>query len=196
MPIDDANLDEASLAMIMTDMGYPVRTLNELRGVGREYKGVVPLLISWARRVKDPVFLEQIVRTLSVPWAKPTATEIMTELFVSAEDESNSGLRWAIGNAIDVLYDDSIYDKVAKLVKDPTYGVARQMAVLGLGRSKRKDASQLLMSLLGDSEVNGHAVQALAKLRDPASKAALESMRHDSRAWVRKAAAKGLSRIG
>jgi hypothetical protein len=35
-----------------------------------------------------------------------------------------------------VVYDDSVFDELETLVRDTRYGIARQIIVLGLGRSK------------------------------------------------------------
>jgi HEAT repeat protein len=106
------------------------------------------------------------------------------------------GLRWTIGNALDVAWDDAHFEELASLARDRSYGRAREMVVLGLGRSRRPDAGRVLVELLEDSEVNGHAVEALGKLGVPYARDALERMTSDSRGWVRSAATKALAKLG
>ncbi|WP_419672760.1 HEAT repeat domain-containing protein [Agromyces seonyuensis] len=69
------------------------------------------------------------------------------------------------------------------------------MVVLGLGRSKRLEAGDVLIELLGDPEVDGHAVKALGKLKTPRARAGLERMKSDSRLWVRRAAESALRKL-
>ena len=70
------------------------------------------------------------------------------------------------------------------------------MVALGLGRSKRHEAGQVLIELLEDPVVSGHAVEALTKLRVPEARPGLERMTADNRAWVRRAARRALAKLG
>jgi hypothetical protein len=189
--------EEAILAEL-AEAGYRMRSLAELRHSGARYRGAVPVLLRWLPQVTDRKLKGEIVRALSVPWARPVATGPMIEEFRRADasvDPTGTGLRWTIGNALEVLADDSSFDELAELVRDRRYGKARQMVVLGLGRSKRPEAATVLIGLLDDPEVDGHAVKALGKLRPPAARAALESKSDDKRAWVRREAKKALARL-
>jgi HEAT repeat protein len=163
------------------------------------YRKAVPVLLEWLPRVTDRKVKEEIVRALSVPWAKPDATRPMIEEFRRVDesvDPAGTGLRWTIGNALDVLADDSCFEELVGLVHERDFGKARQMVVLGLGKSKRPEAAQVLLGLVDDPDVDGHAVKALAKLKSPAARAALERKLDDSRAWVRGEARKGLAKLG
>jgi HEAT repeat protein len=78
------------------------------------------------------------------------------------------------------------FAELAALAQDRRYGKARQMIVLGLGRSKRPEAVELLVGLVDDPDVDGHAVKALGRLRAAAAREVLESKCDDKRAWVRR----------
>jgi len=156
------------------------------------------VLLRWLSRVSDPKVKEEIVRALSVPWAKPAATAPLIEQFrvvADSVDPTGLGLRWAVGNALDVVFDDASFDALAELARDRRYGRARQMVVLGLGRSKRPEAVEVLLGLVDDPDVDGHAIKALGKLKSPAARAALEAKLTDSRAWVRGEARKALAKL-
>lgn len=189
--------EEAILAELAA-AGYRVRSLAALRHSGAPYRDAVPVLLRWLPRATDPKLKGEIVRALTVPWARPAATKPMIEEFRRADasvDPTGTGLRWTIGNALEVLADDSSFDELAELARDSRYGKARQMVVLGLGRSKRPEAAEVLIGLIEDPEVDGHAVKALGKLRAPAARVALESKCDDKRAWVRREAKKALARL-
>jgi HEAT repeat protein len=158
----------------------------------------VPVLLRWLPVVSDRQVKEDLVRALSVPWARPVAARPLIDEFERVDervDPTGTGLRWAIGNALSIVADDSVFDDLVRLVEDRTFGKARQMVVLGLGRSKRPEAVSVLIGLLDDEDVSGHAVKALAKLGVEEARPALERMVNDPRAWVRNEAKKALSRL-
>ena len=186
---------------ILTELaavGYATRSLADLRHSGVRYRAAVPVLLAWLPRVTDGKVKEEIVRALTVPWAKPAATGPLIEEFRRVDasaDPTGTGLRWTIGNALDVLADDSSFDELVDLARDRRYGKARQMVVLGLGKSKRPEAVDVLLGLVNDPDVDGHAVKALGKLKPPAARAALEGKLGDGRAWVRSEARKALAKL-
>ena len=135
------------------------------------------------------------MRALSVPAARPGAAPALVEEFRRASDPSETGLGWVVGNALSVVADDSVFDEIAALAQDPGYGKARQMIVLGLGRSKDPRAVQLLVGLLGDDDVVAHAVMALRRLRPHGVRPAVEPLVDHPQALVRREAKKALDRL-
>lgn len=187
----------SSLLSELAESGYPVASVSELRDSGLRYAAAVPVLLKWLPKVPIEE-REGMVRALSVPWARSQALDSLVDLFQAdpvPSDPMGESLRWAVGNALEVLWDDTRFDELVALTADQRFGSARQMVVLGLGRSKRPEAVAVLIRHLDDPIVNGHAVKALGKLRDPRARARLESMTTERRAWVRKAAEKALSRL-
>lgn len=177
-------------------VGYEFESLADLRTSGVRYREAIPVLLSGLASGADRKVKGEIVRALTVPWAKPAATRTLTEQFREVEDETGMGLRWSIGNALEVVWDDSCFDDLVGLAQAVEFGKAREMVVLGLARSKRSEAGEVLIELLDDSVVNGHAVKALRKLKVPAAWAGLEQMLSDDRAWVRKEAQRALAALG
>ncbi|MBB2974949.1 hypothetical protein FHX49_000490 [Microbacterium endophyticum] len=86
----------------LAEVGFEFRSLAELRSSGVRYRGAIPILIEALRATTEPRALEQIVRALSVPWAKPAATPELIEVFRRVDDASGLGPRWAVGNALEV----------------------------------------------------------------------------------------------
>ncbi|WP_300609859.1 HEAT repeat domain-containing protein [Trebonia sp.] len=93
------------------------------------------------------------------------------------------------------MADDSVYDEIAALAEDPGYGTARQMIVLGLGRSKDPRAVPLLVGLLGDEDVVAHAVMAFGRLEPSGVRPAVERLLDHPRSLVRREAKKALARL-
>lgn len=190
--------EEEPILADLSAAGYNVRSLTELRGSGARYKAAIPILLRWLPRVTDRRVLDELVRTLSVPWAKPAATQPLIDRFREidkATDPDGFGVRWTIGNALEVVFDDSSFDDLETIARDKSFENARQMVVIGFGKSKRPEAVHVLLDLLSDPQVDGHAVKALGKLKAPEAKAALESKLQDPRAWVRTAAKAALAKL-
>ncbi|HET7432874.1 MAG TPA: HEAT repeat domain-containing protein [Nocardioides sp.] len=192
---------DADLRRDLAAHGVEVADLSDLtQGGGRYSPEVAELLVAWLpRTTDDPSLQEKLVRQLSVPWARTAALGPMLELFRTAPGDTKAGelRRWAVGNALDVLATDAVFDEMAALAADPSYAASRQMVVLWLGKTKqhRDRAVDVLLGLLDQEDVSGHAVKALAKLRDPRSLDALRTMTDDPRAWVRNAAQRTVERL-
>ena len=188
----------AGLLEELADVGYPVASVADLRSSGGRYRAAVPVLLRWLDRSEDIFEKEEIVRALSVPWARGEALGPLIELFrsVSFGGHELQLLRWAVGNALEVLCDDSRFEELVELARDESYGKAREMVVLGLGRSKKPEAGGVAIELLEDPVVSGHAVKALRRLKDPQARNGLQRMLDDERAWVRKEAQRALAALG
>jgi HEAT repeats len=182
----------------LASAGFDVKSVSELRISGVRYRNALPVLVRWLSRSGSTTEKEEIVRALSVPWAREGALAPLIEEFrtipLSSEPQEEL-LRWAVGNAIELLWDDARFDELIELARNKQFGKAREMVVLGLGRSRRPEAAEILLDLLEDPVVSGHAVKALGKLRVQRARHRLERMTGDSRAWVRKEARRALARL-
>jgi HEAT repeats len=192
----------AGLARDLSAAGVPVADLWELVNEKRQHLGAIPVLLDWLERLDERVpgpdrekVREGLVRALTVPAARPAAAPALIEQFRAVDDPTGLGPRWVIGNALEVVADDSVFDQVAALVRDRGYGRARQMVVLGLGRARDPRAVPLLVELLDDPDVTAHAAMALGRLRAEAARPALERLLSDPRPLVRREAKKALARL-
>lgn len=158
------------------------------------YRPAIPALVSWIPRVEDPTVKEMLIRAVTDRAARGIAGPTLIQAFETTEGDW-SGLPWVIGNAIDAVADDSMLEDMLRLARNRDYGRAREMIVMGLGRLRRPEAVQALIELLADPDVNGHAVKALAKLRPPEARDALERFVDDERGWVKIAARRAVAGI-
>ena len=182
---------------VLAALPYDVDSLDELRESGMRYVDAIPILVRFFDQVSTKRVKESIVRALSVPWAKPQATEPLLRQFADlplSDDPGDDALRWVIGNAIYAINDPSQSDAIADLARQTKYGTARQMLVLQLGRNKPAPV-ELLIALTSDPDVDGHAIDVLSRLNDPRASAALRSKLSDSRVWVRNRAREGLAKL-
>ncbi|WP_327095858.1 HEAT repeat domain-containing protein [Nocardia vinacea] len=84
-------------------------------------------------------------------------------------DESkqmSSFARWSAGNAIyDIPAGVDYFDQLSAIAANRAFGSDRQMVVAWLGKSRHPQAAAVAVSQLDDPDVQGHALEALAKLR-------------------------------
>jgi HEAT repeats len=196
-------------------MNTPPQLLDDLRAVGvivadvwdlvntnRRYDAAIPVLMDWLEHADTRVPLEHrtklcegLVRALTVPAARPHAAPLLVKQFREARDPTGSGLRWATGNALAEVADDSMFDELAELARDRRYGRARQMIVWGFRRSRDPRAVPLLVELLDDDEVAAHAASALGPLKAASARPALERLVNHPKPLVRRNAKKALAKI-
>ena len=160
------------------------------------YTRAVPILINWLPRVQNRYVKDDIVRTLTVPWAKPVAALPLIAEYKEIDNDSLDGfIKWAIGNALSVVADDSVYADIVNLAQDKRHGKAREMVVVALGNMRTPDAVEVLTNLLNDDEVAGHAIIALGKLKAKEAKENIEPFLNHPKAWIRKEAKRAIAKI-
>ncbi len=175
--------------------GFKVQSLGELRQTGIEYPAAIPILVRWLPKIENAQVKEDLVRTLSVPWAAPEAVPALLSEFKRTDGQQSEGLRWAIANGLAVTADDAAFDQLAALATDRKYGKAREMLTLALGNCHDPRAVDVLIMLLADEQVVGHAVIALGKLKPSAARSLIQELLKHPTNWVRSEAIKALAAI-
>ena len=184
----------------MAEVGLAAESPWEFVHMRRPYRAAVPVLLAWLDRADDDVpavdrakFREGLVRALSVKEARGVAGPALVREFY--RPGASADYRWVVGNALEVVADGSVFPDLVGLVRDQTFGRDRQMAVLALARIKDPQAIEVLVELLDDEDVAGHAVMALGRLKARPARSAIERRLDDSRPWVRKEVKKALLKI-
>ena len=177
-----------------------VRAVGELvRERLPEYKArhreIIPILLRWLPVVDYRPLKDDIVRTLSVPWARRLANRPLLEEYERADDPEGTGYKWVVSNALEVLADDRVFDDIVRLVQDRENGRAREMLTLALGKMKDPRAYDVLVPLLQDDVVFQHAIIALGRLKDPRAVPHIEPFLADARTAVRQSAETALAKI-
>lgn len=182
--------------------GVSVDDIWDLVNAPGQHPAAIPVLLDWLVNINDRVpvdsrrrVLEAIVRALTVRAARPVAAKPLIAVFRSLGDPSDWAVRWAVGNALAVVADDSNFDEVSELVQAREYGAARQMVVHGLSRSKDPRAVDLLVRLLADDDVVAHAAYALGRRRAVRAREALAGLLSHPRSLVRREAKRALTLI-
>jgi hypothetical protein len=186
--------EQALLAELAAN-GFSVHSVWELFGRKLNYKSIIPVLLRWLPAITDQKVKEAVVRALSVKWAKPGAAPLLVKEFEKAHDPSGIGMGWAIANALSVVADDSVFEELSQLVKNPKYGSSREMLAVALGNIKDARADDVLLDLLDDDEVAGHALIALRKRRTQKGRPKVERLINHPKSWVREEARKFLKKL-
>lgn len=190
-----ANEDAAS--PVLADLlraGFKVNTISDLYNQQFNYKGAITLLLDWLPRIQNFAVKEEIVRAISVPWAKGTdAPKLLVEEF--RNQISNPGLQWAIGNALSVVAENEIKDDIIGLIRNQEYGKAREMLVVSLSNMRASDVEPFLLELLDNEDLAGYAIIALGRIKSKSARQYIERFLVHPKSWVRKEAQKALKRI-
>jgi hypothetical protein len=195
-------LEEQRLVAELQDAGLNVDSIWDLVNSNQQFPEVLPILVNWLSRLEPNSperatrsFAEAVVRSLSVPKAPKGTAAKMIKLLTECDMTLPSGLPWAIGNALSIVAEDSNFDRLAEIVRDTYFGIARQGVVLALGKSRRPEAVDVLLGVLDDDDVTGHVLISLRKIRAVGTEKRIEPYLTSPRAWIRKEAAKTLKAL-
>lgn len=192
----DYDVAAAPVLADLAKVGFDVESVAELYNKKIDYRSAIPVLLEWVPQISHRAVKESIVRALSVPWAKPHAARPLIDEFRRLDDDPRSSLRWAIGNALEVVSDETVFDSLVQLACDRSYGQARQMIVVALGNMRHPQAVDVLIDLLDEEDVAGHAMLALGRLRAERARPYIEPFTKHPQQWVRDEARAALKRIG
>jgi hypothetical protein len=178
----------------LAQVGYRVESLADLRHQGKPWKSALPVLLRWLPKVDNPDIKDEIVRCLSVPWLGDAGTAVFIEEFRKSA-AINEMVAWTIGNALSIVNVRGFENQIIELCRNPTYGMTRQMLVLGLGRFHDTAAEDTALDLLKDESVKLHAVIALGKMKSRRALPELEKLLADKKPIIRREARKAITSI-
>lgn len=175
-------------------IGIFIDSISELLDSSQDLSDAVGILVEQIRIAEDQHFKELLVRSLTKPWARPAAARPLIREFKndSLPLSEHSLLRWAIGNALDVVADDSIYDELAELLVDRRYGKDREMIALAMRNMTDLMACQALLSVIDDESISGHVIQALRTLGCTEARSAIEPFTMHEKTWWKNEAKKAI----
>lgn len=172
-----------------------------------DYRAAVPVLLEWLPKVRYYPLALDIVRAVSVSFAKKEARPALFSLFQNVppvenprfpekRDENRNRLRSAIGTALGNFADSSVAKEIVELALDRSYGEARSSIVNpGLAKTKDDRVPEVLLSLLDDPTVAPFAVQGLGRIRHIPARPQLEQALDSPDKNVRDQAKKALKRL-
>jgi HEAT repeat protein len=144
-----------------TDFGL----FSSVAPVAFDYAAAAPILIEWLPRVTDPSLKETIARSLTgIRTDKADAAKAIVAEFRAASGSDEFGVKWAYANALATIADAEIADDLLELIVDRRHGRARQMLCDALKRTGDPRGPGVLIDLIDDDDVSGHAISALRSL--------------------------------
>jgi len=195
-PVGRFACDDATLTRCLRDAGVPVASVWELLEARQPCPEAIPALVAALPQVVDLRIKQAIARGLAVAEARPLAAGALWNEFLAAPAWKRRELqvKWAIGYALGVASDDSVFGAVESLLRDRSHGWTRTGLVYGLThmREQRDSAVALLLDLLEDPDCACDAVTALARLGESSRARTETSLRH-SDPWVRKEVERALA---
>jgi len=130
-----------------------------------DFERAVPILIDWLPRVDDPNVKDAMVRSLTGQrTARGEGTRRLIAEFHRPEYAEETSLRWAIGNALATLAGPADADAIIEILRDRGGGMARQMLCEAVSRTKDPRRVDVLIDLIEDDSVAGHAILALRRI--------------------------------
>jgi len=156
---------EEHIVREIEEAGLLVDSVWDLVNTREPYPEAIPVLLRHLENTGyDPAIREGIARALTVR-GYPEILPAMIEAFRRDPEPRLNGPKWAMGNTIEILFDDEYVEEIAELAKDSSHGEARQMLVYALAKSKTRLAEETLQELLSDPQMADAAEEAI-KRRD------------------------------
>ena len=130
-----------------------------------DFERAAPILIDWLPRIEDPGVKEAMVRSLTGQRrARGEGARRLIVEFTRPAYAENDSLRWAIGNALATLAGPADADAIIETLRDRSGGRSRQMLCDALSRTKDPRRVDVLIELIDDDSVAGHAILALRRI--------------------------------
>jgi len=184
-------LDKENLLQEVREKGVEITSINDLMKINVKYRDLVPILIRNLQEIDDENDKEFIVRCLGVKGFSEASKPLIQEFYKS----NNLTFKWAIGNTLSIIQDKDSLPDLIKIVQEKEHGTARQMIVDGLGSFKTENVKDVLIQLLNDDEVAGHAISAMAKMGDAELVKYIEPFLNYKVKWVRNEANKAIKKL-
>jgi HEAT repeat protein len=129
-----------------------------------DYSRATPILIEWLPRIDQPQLVEAIARCLSGErGARGQGAQELMAAFRRLP-VGHPGARWAIANALSTIAEPQDADELIRLVQERGNGTDRQMLCRALSRTHDPRAAAVLIELIDDDDVSGHAILELRRL--------------------------------
>lgn len=191
--------DETKCRKALKEVGLSINSIYDLVNSRGDYPEAIPALIRLVRQVETPKIKEQVIRALTVKSAKRRCEEtIINEYLQVPKTDEYHCVKWVIGNTLYYLGTiDQYFDAIAEIVSDKSHGTTRKMLVSLLGKSKKhkEQAEKILLELLEDKDVQGHAINALGNLRSVRAIEPIEEFLSSTNEWHRREARTALKKI-
>lgn len=130
-----------------------------------DFERAAPILVDWLPRVEDPRVKGAMVASLhGQRSARGEGARRLIAEFRRPEYADEDHLRWTIGNTLASLAGPADAAAIIEILRDRSAGTARQMLCDALSRTKDPRRVAVLIDLIDDDDVAGHAILALRRI--------------------------------
>jgi HEAT repeat protein len=157
---DELRRAEEPIVKALNHAGISVTSVWDLVNTSAPYPLAIPILLEHLHKPYPARVRESIARALAVPEAR-FAWTMLREMFVTEQDATGSGLKWALGCALAGAADDDVLEDVIELVLDTRHGVNRAALLSALDKSPRPRAREVLLGLRKDPQLAQAARQVI-----------------------------------
>jgi len=182
---------EQELIRDLEEVGIHISSVWDLVNGPNNYKSALPILIEHLESAENLRLKEGIVRALGVKGFDAASQHLIKE-FKKSKDEL---YKWAIANSLEIIAPKEHVDELISIISDRKHGGSRQMIALALGRIGDKKSVSVLIELLDDDSVAGHAIEALGKIGDNSIIESIRPFTKHKVKWKKNAAKKAIERI-
>lgn len=183
-------LDKDKILQEIREKGVEFVSVNDLLKLNKNYKNLIPVILKHLMQISDEKDKDLLIRSLGVR-GFDEATDALINEFYKAESTT---LKWAIANTLASIMDKNSLPALLKIAQEKEHGIARQMVVVALGKMKDPSVTPVLLELLHDEDVVGHAVMAIGYLKDMALVPYIEPFTEYKVRWIRKEAKKAIKK--
>ncbi len=195
------NSEDERLCEVLRTVGIEAESIYDLVNTSTDYGEAIPLLLEWLPKVKSDRIKEGVARALTVSRAGAHALDCMIREFINyeAENGSQGGTKWAMGNAISVMGTRKEYQErlstIIDLCLDPKHGFGRGMLLHILVRFRCPETIETFYKLLHDPDLRVCVPWGFARLRVFEARDTIAGMLDDPNPELRKEAKKALASL-
>lgn len=187
--------DIDSIKIELLKVGLKVNDVYDLVNSAKSYSSAIPVLINLLKEGVQPIKLrEGVIRALAVKEAIGKIGKLLIDEY-NKTPKNEVMLRWAIGNTFFTTAKNENVDDVIEIVSNKSNGISRQMFVSSLGKLKSEKSENVLIELLGDSEVASHALYALARMKSEKARKSITGLLNHPNRLIRREASKALKKL-
>lgn len=188
---DDTLILKDLISEINSKLDIQIKEYYELLNMRKELKSCIQIIIEYIYIFNASNYKDAMVQLLNSKGFNE-ATAILLNLY---NDKSNNVDKWNIGATLYSIQDKRFENNYIKIIKDKENGTSRQMIVILLGKLKCEKSIPVLIELLKDDDVNGHAIMALGYFKDEKLIQYIEPFLNHKQLWIRKEAEKAIRKI-
>lgn len=116
---------ETELVKDLRASGLDLYSIDILTNTSESYTEAIPVLIKHLYLMKDRLFLDGILRALTVKEARGIAFEPIYEMYIKDKDTKDHGAKYAMANALQYLAEKKDMPRIIELALDLNNGPTR-----------------------------------------------------------------------